>query len=165
MVHWQSDALTTRLDLIRKLFLFLFIVYIFLTAMQLDNYSLIPNFCYFLNPCFICHPLDPLCRRMLGLKPGTVAYCSFHQRYMKAKNILWCICSWAWLWRDNVRLYCRMNRVPVSPVLHRKENPIYVFPFLWIAWPQSQFPHSIFIFSQNPHISLQQNRQTDLGNI
>jgi hypothetical protein len=46
-------------------------------------------------------------------------------------------------------------------------------PFLGIARPQSQFPHLCvcerFIYSQDQfislHISLQQNRQTDPGNI
>jgi hypothetical protein len=57
----------------------------------------------------------------------------------------------------------------LSVLLHCSENHIYVFPFLGIARPHSQFPHSCvcekFIYSQDwSTYFLPHNRQIDCGN-
>ncbi len=61
---------------------------------------------------------------------------------------------------------------PIGQILsmHSKENPIYVFLF-WELHGLSPNFHihvsvsDLYIPSIGPHISLQQNRQTDPGNI
>jgi hypothetical protein len=63
-----------------------------------------------------------------------------------------------------LRTYCLRY---VAPTLQGKSH--LCIPFLGIARPQSQFPHScavcdLYIPRICPHISLQQNRQTDPGN-
>jgi hypothetical protein len=57
LVHWQSDALTTRLDLIRFFFLWGFFYF----------------FSYFIQHCFICRPSDSTVPADAGIEPRTVA--------------------------------------------------------------------------------------------
>jgi hypothetical protein len=60
--------------------------------------------------------------------------------------------------------------VDTNPFLHCKENPNYVFLFWELRGRSPNFHIHVFVRDLyipriSPHISLQQNRQTDLVNI
>jgi hypothetical protein len=89
----------------------------------------------------------------------------FMKKYMKNEN--WCyatILNGFKLWHVDSDLY------QVRECVNCKENPIYVFLF-WELRSLSSYFHNhvsvsdLYIPRISPHISLQQNRQTEPGNI
>ena len=73
-------------------------------------------------------------------------------------------------WHNSLLLYWFMYLY--NGPTHCNENPILYSLRIGIAWPQSQFPLSwgcerftVYVPRIGPHIFLQQNRQTDPGNI
>ncbi len=65
----------------------------------------------------------------------------------------------------------QISCVDTNPFLHCKENPNYSMYLFWELSGLSPnfhihvFVRGLYIPRISPHISLQQNRQTDLGNI
>jgi hypothetical protein len=109
-------------------------------------------------PCHCC-PFPSITKYIKGehyakvVMDGLIIFLSFY--FKNPTKFLPSVC------RVQAGLFCH---------LHCKENPIYVFLFWELRCLSPNFHihvsvRDLYIPRISPHISLQQNRQTDLGNI